>query len=209
MTWSKASGTGAVIAAWSGLVLAIVGWMVAAIIQSGDITIDTLGTNEAMLAGNLIAIFSSGFIHYVYSAFIDPQNFDFSTLDSKLRLVEEDHRGLSEAEKDPHKLAKAERWIVRRGYILTLVLIVIWPLLSIPAGVFSKSYFAFWVLIAMCWGFGAAILMTTLPLTESSDDINKVLSGAVNAMLGRQPPVPAEAAGKADDDVTPDKEEEE
>jgi hypothetical protein len=209
MTWKKASGTGAVIAAWSGLALAVTGWLVAATIQSGEISIDALGTNEVMLSGNLIAILSSGFIHFAYSTFIDPQDYDFSTLDANIKLVEDDRRGLTEAEKDPRVLEKAERWIVRRGYVLTLMLIVVWPLLSIPAGVFSKSYFAFWVLIAMCWGFGAAIIITVLPLSESSDDINMVLSGAVNAMLGKEPVRPAAAmaaAGKADDDATPEKE---
>lgn len=204
MTWKKASGTGAVIAAWSGLALAITGWLVAATIQSGDITIDTLGTNEVMLSGNLIAILSSGFIHYVYSVFIDPQDYDFSTLDANIKLVEEDRRGLTEFEKDPHELAKAERWISRRGYVLTLMLIVVWPLLSVPAGVFSRSYFAFWVLIAICWGFGAALIITILPLSESADDINMVLSGMYNAMTGTEPTLPSVAMNKADDDATPE-----
>ena len=66
MTWKKASGTGAVIAAWAGLVLALVGWLIAAKVQSGSISVDTLGTNEVMLSGNLIAILSSGFIHFIY-----------------------------------------------------------------------------------------------------------------------------------------------
>jgi hypothetical protein len=30
--------------------------------------------------------------------------------------------------------------------------------LSVPAGVFYRSYFAFWVLVAIAWGFGAAIV---------------------------------------------------
>jgi urea-proton symporter len=46
MTWKKASGTGAMIAAWAGLVFAVVGWLSAAQVQSGTITIDSLGTNE-------------------------------------------------------------------------------------------------------------------------------------------------------------------
>jgi urea-proton symporter len=50
MTWTKASGTGAVIAAWGGLFLAIVGWISAAKMQSGSISVDTLGTNEGRVA---------------------------------------------------------------------------------------------------------------------------------------------------------------
>jgi len=186
MTWKKASGTGAIIAAWSGLILAIVGWLSAAQKQSGEITVATLGTNEVMLSGNLIAILSSGFIHFVYSTFIDPQDYDFAELDSHITLVEEDTRGLTDAEQDPVLLNRAERWITRRGYVLTLVLIIIWPVLSVPAGVFTESYFAFWVLVAIAWGFGAAITITVLPLAESSEDIGKVLTGIFNAVTGRQ-----------------------
>jgi hypothetical protein len=185
MKWEKASGPGAVLAAWSGLILAIITWLVTASIREGELTIETLGTNEAMLAGNLVAILSSALIHIVYSL-IWPQNFDFSTLDAKITLVEEDLRGLTEEEQDPRMLEKAERWIARRGYVLTVLLIFVWPLLSVPAGKFSRSYFAFWVLLAIAWGFGAAIIIAVLPLVESSTEINKVLGGMLNACLGRK-----------------------
>jgi Na+/proline symporter len=186
MTWSKASGTGAIIAAWSGFILAVTGWLIAAKIQSGSVSVANLGTNEVMLSGNLIAICSSGIIHYIYSAFIDPQDFDFDTLDEKITLVEEDLRGLTDEEKDPVSLRRAERWITRRGYVLTFILIIVWPLLSVPAGVFTKSYFAFWVLVAIAWGFGAALVITILPLAESADDINMVLSGIFASVTGTE-----------------------
>jgi len=180
MTWDKASGTGAVIAAWTGLILALTGWLVGAKIESGAVTVATLGSNPVMLSGNLIAILSSGFIHYVYSKFIDPQNYDFSELNSHIKLVEQDMSGLTEEEQNPDELRRAYRWITRRGYVLTLVLIIIWPLLSVPAGVFSQAYFAFWVLVSICWGFGATIVITLLPLIESQDDIGQDLSGLWN-----------------------------
>ena len=190
MTWKKASGTGAIIAAWSGLFLALTGWLSAAQIQSGEITIDTLGTNEVMLSGNLIAIISSAIIHWSYSTFVDPQDYDFAELDKHITLVEQDLRGLGVEDQDPVELAKAEQWIKRRGYFLTILLIFVWPILSIPAGVFSKSYFAFWVLVAILWGFGAAIIITVLPLVESSEDISKVLGGCLNMILCRPAPDP-------------------
>lgn len=188
MTWDKASGTGAVIAAWGGMLLAVIGWLVGAQVQSGSVTISTLGTNEVMLSGNLIAILSSGLIHYVYSKFIDPQEYDFSTLDASISLVEDDTRGLGADEQDATMLRRAERWITRRGYVLTLVLVVIWPLLSIPAGVFTKDYFAFWVLVAIAWGFGAAIIITFLPLIESSEEITTALSGMYYMLICKTAP---------------------
>jgi Na+/proline symporter len=96
MTWERASGKGAVVAAWSGLVLAVMAWLVAAKIQGGAISVDTLGTNEVMLSGNLVAILMSALIHYVWSKFIDheAENYDFSELNTHLTLVEQDLSGL-------------------------------------------------------------------------------------------------------------------
>jgi len=176
MTWKKASGTGAIIAAWSGLILAVASWMIACSIQSGSITIDNLGKNETMLTGNLVAILSSGLIHLVYSV-IFPQDFDFEELDANIKLVEEDDSGLTAEDKDPEMLAESYKWITTRGWLLTIVLVIIWPLLSIPAGKFTKDYFAFWVLIAIAWGFGAAIVITFLPLLESSAELGTVIKG--------------------------------
>jgi urea-proton symporter len=190
MTWNKASGTGAVLAAWGGFILSVVSWLIAAQVQSGKITIDTLGTNEVMLSGNLVAIISSGIIHYVYSVFIDPQVFDFSELDKRITLVEENLRGLTDDERNPELLAKTEKWITRRGWALTIILVVIWPLLSVPAGVFSRSYFSFWVMVAIAWGFGAAIIIVVLPLSESADDIARVFTGVYYAVTGKEAPPP-------------------
>ena len=186
MTWDKASGKGAIIAAWSGLVLALIGWLVGAQIQSGSISVSTLGSNEVMLSGNLIAILSSGFIHYVYSKFVDPQDYDFSQLDANIHLVEQDLSGLGAEQQDKNEIRRAKRWITCRGYILTFVLIIVWPILSIPAQVFTESYFAFWVLVSIAWGFGAAITISFLPLFESQDEIGKVFSGMFNYCLGRK-----------------------
>ena len=98
MTWDKASATGAVVAAWGGFILAVSGWLIGAKVQSGTISIATLGSNEVMLSGNLIAIISSGIIHIVWSIFIDGTTYDFSELNEKIKLVENDLSGLTAAE---------------------------------------------------------------------------------------------------------------
>ena len=180
LTWPKASGTGAVLAAWIGLFLGLLAWCMAAKIENGTIDVDTLGTNAAMLTGNLVSILSSASIHWFYSVFIDPhKDSDFTKIDRSIRLVENDTRGLSDKEIDPKVIKNSELWVNRRAYLLTFVLIVVWPVLTIPAGVFSKSYFAFWVMIATAWGFSAAIAITLLPLTESWDTIDQIVNGVL------------------------------
>jgi len=149
-----------------------------------------------MLSGNLIAICSSGIIHFVHSKFIDPQNFDFTTLDAKIRLVENDTSGLTAEDQDIEMLDAAYKWITVRGWVLTIVLVVIWPLLSVPAGKFSKDYFTFWVLLAIAWGFGAAIIITFLPLMESSEEIGAIAKGIFGM---KSNPAPKELEGEEDE----------
>lgn len=149
MNWDKASGKGAIIAAWVGVGIAFIAWLSAAKIQGGVVTVDTLGKTDVMLIGNVTSIISSGVIHYFYSKYIDPQNFDFAELDARITLVEMDLRGLTDAERDPVELRRAERWVKKRGYILTFILIIAWPILSLPQKIFSQAYFAFWVLVSI------------------------------------------------------------
>lgn len=42
-------------------------------------------------------------------------------------------------------------------------------------------------MVAIAWGFGSAIIITVLPLSESADEINMVLSGLFNWITGREP----------------------
>lgn len=201
MTWDKASGKGAVIAAWSGFALAIVTWLIAAAIHGGKVSVATLGANPVMLTGNLFAILSSGAIHWYWSKYKDPQVYDFSELDKNIHLVENDKSGLTPEDMDPVLLDKAYKWITVRGWALTVVLVIIWPLLSIPAGIFTETYFAFWVLVAILWGYGAAIIITVLPLLESQQEIGDDLNGLYNMVVKKDAPI-----GKPQDPMRKDEE---
>merc|ERR1719316_1524150 len=109
LMWSKASAGGAVCAAWGGQILAIITWMVAASTQSGSISIDTLGKNEPMLAGNVVAICSSGIIHALISC-CSPQNYDFVSM-KEIPMLEDDKRGLDPADFTDEFLNSASRWV--------------------------------------------------------------------------------------------------
>ena len=111
--------------------------------------------------------------------------------------MEQDLSGLGAAETDKVMIRRTKRWIAKRGYFLTFVLVILWPILSIPAQVFSKDYFAFWVVISIAWAFGAAITVTVLPIWESMDDLFRVLSGIKNYMTGSTPAMHAEEPAPA------------
>merc|ERR1719305_78532 len=62
------------------------------------------------------------------------------------------------------------------------------------AGVFTKSYFAFWVFIALLWGLVATFVIIVLPLYESYDQIMMVLYGLMGyTYVPPAPPAPVSA----------------
>ncbi|KAL3800967.1 hypothetical protein ACHAW5_006700 [Stephanodiscus triporus] len=187
MTWKDASGIGAIISPWAGFALAVIGWLVGAVVQSGSISLANLGANEVMLSGSFIAIFSYGINHFLYSKFVDPQNLGFAIHDSNIHFVTQDLSGLGAEQRDKEMVDKTRRWITTRGYFLTfdlVVLVVLWPVASTAAKTFIESYFVFRVLLSVIWAFGAAIIITVLPLWESQDEIVRVIVGNFSFCTG-------------------------
>ena len=61
--------------------------------------------------------------------------------------------------------------------------LLIWPVLSTPAGVFTKDYFAFWIFIAVIWALVASFIIIALPIWESKDQILAVVDGIFHTNL--------------------------
>jgi len=196
LTWNKLPAAGAILGAWGGLGIAMSLWMITASMQctdgaqpantpgcpTGEINLDTLGTLNANLAGNLGALCGSTLICFIMGT-IAPQNYDWAKMDEGLEMVEEDMSGLDEDDYSPEELLEAKSWIYFWGGGLSFFLVVIWPLLSIPAGVFTQEYFAFWVFVALAWAFVATAVIVAYPIIESADDISFI----INSIRGKNP----------------------
>ncbi|CAE8625230.1 unnamed protein product [Polarella glacialis] len=167
LMWPKANATGAVAAAWGGMGLALLTWLAVASAKYGELTLKTLGKNEPMLLGNLVAIGSSGLIHFAFSM-VRPQNYDFESM-REIELLDGDSALEPAADESEAHLEEAKAWIVRRGFGFSAVVIVFWPLLCVAAGVFSKVFFTLWVFISLVWGFSAAAVIIILPIHESRE----------------------------------------
>jgi hypothetical protein len=133
-----------------------------------------------MLAGNLTALFSSCAIMTEVTLSNPNDDYTWKELNAKIHLVEHDQSGLDPGLYDEETLDHAKNWIVKWGVALTLILVVAWPLLAIPAGAFSQSYFVFWVVLTFIWCIAATLIMVLLPLWEDKESIWAITAG----MLG-------------------------
>ena len=79
LMWKNANATGAVVAVWGGMILALATWLTACQAEFGEITIENLGELNPNLAGNLMALASSALIHFAFSM-KNPQNYDFESM---------------------------------------------------------------------------------------------------------------------------------
>eukprot|EP00931_Biecheleriopsis_adriatica_P103353 TRINITY_DN781_c0_g1_i6.p1 TRINITY_DN781_c0_g1~~TRINITY_DN781_c0_g1_i6.p1 ORF type:complete len:686 (+),score=149.75 TRINITY_DN781_c0_g1_i6:132-2189(+) len=197
LMWKKANAIGAVVAAWGGMVLALSTWLIVCAAEFGEITVDNLGTLNPNLAGNIMALGSSALIHVVFSL-ISPQDYDFKSM-GEIQMLEQDMSGLDEIDYTPEFLDEALAWIKKWGYGFTILMVLIWPLLSLPAGVFTQDYFAFWVFVSIAWSFVATAVIIALPIYESKDAI----IGVCYYLAGKQKPTSekTEAAAPASEEV--------
>jgi len=177
LTWKNANAAGAIAGAWMGQAMAIIVWLVVAQIDQGAINVDTLGTLNCQMGGCITAILASGLIHTLWSL-AAPQNYNWESM-GKIEMLEDDQRGLDPAEFSEEFLVGALKWVKKWGYGFTILMVIVWPVLSFPAGVFSKSYWAMWVFISLVWGFTATVVIIALPLYESSDALLSVMFALV------------------------------
>lgn len=179
ISWSKCSAKGAIAGAVSGLVLALTSWLVYGATscstidgEKSCISIRNLGRDEIMLTGNLVAILSSGVICVLVSV-MAPDNCDWSTTKAIETIEEDENAGISEEE--DKNLERAMKLISTWGFGLTLMIVVLWPVLTIPVGVFPKGYFTFWVAISFIWGLMATGAMIILPPLEIVADFRNMM----------------------------------
>ena len=193
MTWDKLPGTVAAIAAWTGTVLAIITWIVTCSAMGMNVNVKNLGGNVPMLCGNLVAIFSSLFICVVGGS-MNINKYDWKSM-KEINLIkaagEEVKLAPDMQEMSDEYLMKAKKTIFDTSVATSILLCVVWPALSVPAGVFTKSYFAFWVFIALLWGLVATFVIVALPLYESYDQIMMVVYGLMGyTYVPPAPPAP-------------------
>eukprot|EP00438_Fugacium_kawagutii_P007606 Skav200640 [mRNA] locus=scaffold353:233708:235454:+ [translate_table: standard] len=175
LMWKNANATGAIVAAWGGMILSLASWLIVCQVEFGELTVDNLGTLNPNLAGNVVALVSSGLIHAIFS-FISPQNYDFESM-GKIQMLEQDMSGLDDKEYSKEFLDAAKWWIQKWGWGFTILM----------------EYFGFWVFISIAWSFVASFVIIVLPIYESMD----ALVGVCYYVFGKTPPKKSEKIGES------------
>ena len=187
ITWKRTNKYAATAGAIVGLFVALGTWTGVAAAQYGEVTLASLGDNYSMLFGNIAGILTGGAIAGIGSLF-KKTDFEWSQMKERIKLVDITEKEVAQLQADEETLHKAFRFSLKGGGLMTLILIIIWPMPLFFAGyVFDIGFYSFWVGISICWVSAATFFIVGLPIIEARHGIAKVAR--------RNKPVP-----QADDD---------
>ena len=175
ITWKKTDKYAAVGGAIGGLVVALAAWIGTAITMpayGGQLSLASLGDNFSMLYGNVAGILVGGAITAIGSL-VKNRNFDWAKINERITLVE-----VSEVEtQDKETLEKAFKFSLKGGGLMTLALIVFWPLpLYFSGYVFDLPFYGIWVGIAVVWVSVASFFIIGLPIIQARTGIKQIVT---------------------------------
>ena len=209
ITWKRTNKYAATIGAIAGLVVALGTWVgVAASLPEfgGEVSLASLGHNYSMLFGNIAGILTGGAIAGLGSL-ATRTKFDWQLMKERIKLVDISQAEMDALDDDERTLQKAFKFSLKGGGLMTLVLIIAWPMpLFFSEYVFDIGFYGFWVGIAVSWVSVATFFIVGLPIIEARHGIAQVARGrratAVATDTGSSSG--SEEVSSSDDDDTDD-----
>lgn len=180
-------GAGAI----GGLILGVLGWTIKAYVDNGSVSYNTLGQDWPWVVGNLCAILGGLLIAGVGSLIFPDNDFKWHMLNDRIPLVDDVEPPKDDDESDD-KLQFHVKVAVIASIILTIVLLILWPLpMHAATGVFGKGGFTIWVTLEMIWALVGGIVIIGLPVHETFQSFRQA-----KALLAQ-----SNAAGKDADSI--------
>ncbi|KAH6604208.1 hypothetical protein Trco_007654 [Trichoderma cornu-damae] len=222
LLWSGQNRWAATVTPILGTICAIVAWLVTAKKKCGKLDVECTGSNDPMLAGNVVALLAPvvlvpllclifGLDKYDWQSMMEIRKADDHDMIQESGLDREAQRQL---ERNQERTESAEeRRMLNKAFkiacfvtifIRTLALLVLWPMPMYGTGyIFSKPFFTGWVTVGIIWIFCSFICVGLYPVWESRATLARVLKGIVT---GKRPPAVTMAMGCEDSGTeTPEK----
>ncbi len=207
ITWKRTNKYAATIGAIAGLVVALGTWVgVAASLPEfgGEVSLASLGHNYSMLFGNIAGILTGGAIAGLGSL-ATRTKFDWQLMKERIKLVDISQAEMDALDDDERTLQKAFKFSLKGGGLMTLVLIIAWPMPLFFSGyVFDIAFYGFWVGIAVSWVSVATFFIVGLPIIEARHGIAQVARGRRATAVATDTGSSSETASSSDDDDTDD-----
>ncbi|KAJ4388327.1 urea active transporter [Neurospora sp. IMI 360204] len=188
LTWSGLNKWAAACSPVLGLCVALVAWLVTAKHECGEMSVECTGSNMPMLAGNVAALLSPVVFIPVLTLIFGKANYDWKSMMAISRGDDHDVAGEAgvdleeipggreeserEMEEEQRKLRRASKISKSMTAVLTLALLILWPMPLYGTGyIFSKPFFTGWVVVGIIWIFFSFIGVGLFPVYEGRETL--------------------------------------
>lgn len=186
ITWKRTNKYAATAGAIIGLAVALITWTGVAAAQYGEVTLASLGDNYSMLFGNIAGILTGGAIAG-FGSLATRTKFDWTEMKERIKLVDISQSEMDQLEVDEATLKKAFKFSLKGGGLMTLILIIAWPMpLFFADYVFDIGFYSLWVGISIVWVSIATFFIVGLPIIEARRGIAKVARGRKASPAGEE-----------------------
>ncbi|GAB7356059.1 hypothetical protein MBLNU459_g6676t1 [Dothideomycetes sp. NU459] len=226
LLWDRQSWAAATFSPPLALCCSLVAWLVTAKKQYGTLDVAATGSNNPMLAGNVTALLAPCLFIPILSFAVKSPKYDWMSMklirrgdDSDLaaaahvdlELVPGESRNSEHEEREEqHKLLRASKIARTLTVVLTLCLLILWPMPMYGSGyIFSKKFFTGWVVVGILWLFCSAFCVGLYPLWEGRHTSTRTIKAIFMDITGKSHPIShgratmaetAEAEEKMDED---------
>jgi urea-proton symporter len=207
LLWSDQNWIAAAFSPILGLIVSLIAWLVTAKNECGALTVDCTGSNYPMLAGNVAALLSPMVFIPILTFAFGRQKYDWVSMTEirvgddtdiaksahiDLELTPGADRRSSTAEADAaeqRKLKKAALIARTMTVVMTLILLVLWPMPLYGSGyIFSKKFFTGWVTVGILWLFCSTACVGIFPLWQGRKTMMHTVKSMILDMRGKYHP---------------------
>jgi len=186
-----------------GLACSLIAWLVTAKKQGGNLSVDSTGANNPMLAGNVVALLSPLVFIPIFTAIFGWQKYDWQSMRAIRKGDDSDLASADDLELVPGasntteaEEAEEQRKLLRASFIaktmtvvLTLSLLILWPMPMYGSGyIFSEKFFTGWVVVGMLWLFFSLMCVGIYPLWEGRKSLAHNVVSIIKDITGKEHP---------------------
>ena len=169
--------------------------------EFGNLSVTSTGSNNPMLAGNVVALLSPLVFIPILTYAFGPQNYDYKSM-AAIRLGNDEDiaaaadieleqtpggTGMSaaESELEQKQLKRASLIAKSMTGFMTIAILILWPMPLYGTGyIFSKKFFTGWVSVGILWLFCSSFCVGLFPLWEGRYSMANTFRGIVHDLSG-------------------------
>ncbi|KAK4626216.1 putative urea active transporter 1 [Fulvia fulva] len=205
LLWSNQSWTAATFSPCLALACSLTGWLVQTKAQYGELSVDTTGSNNPMLVGNVVSLLSPMIFIPILSFVFRSPKYDWVSMkmirkgdDSDLaaaadmdieQVPGESYSDQQEAA-EQLKLQRAAKIARYLTLYLAVSFLVLWPMPMYGSGyIFSKKFFTGWVSVGILWLFCSSFCVGLYPLWEGRGTSLRTTKAIYRDVTGQGKPI--------------------